>query len=97
MRIPKSVKEAISLDKPNFNTLWWNVIVQEIKIVRIFFEIYEGNAEVLPPVYQEVSCHIIFGVNIRENFLRIYQIVVGGHNTAAPSSPNDLSVIYRTV
>ena len=68
-----------------------------MKFSRIDFEIYEGNVEYLPPVYQEVSCHIIFGVNIRENFLRIYQIVVGGHKTAAPSSLNDLSVVYRTV
>ena len=65
--------------------------------MRIYFELYEVNVEELPPRYQEVSCHIIFGVSIRENFRRIYQIVVGGHNTAAPSSPNDLSVIYRTV
>ena len=36
--------------------------------VRIAFEIDEGNVEDLPPRYQEVSCHIIFDVNMGENF-----------------------------
>ena len=32
MRIPQSVKYEISLDKSNGNTLWWEAIVQEMKI-----------------------------------------------------------------
>ena len=32
--------------------------------VRIDFELYECNVENLPPGYQEVSCHIIFDVNM---------------------------------
>ena len=38
--------------------------------VRIDFELYEGNVEDLPTGYQEVSCHIIFDVNMGENFRR---------------------------
>ena len=53
---------------------------------RISFEIYEGNMEDLPPGYQEVSCHIIFDVNMGENFRRKAQIVAGGNNTTTPSS-----------
>ena len=42
--------------------------------MRIDFEIYEGNVEELPPGYQEVSCHIIFDVNIGDNLCRKSQI-----------------------
>ena len=52
----------------------------------IDFELYEGNVEDLPPVYQEVSCRIIFDVNMRENFRRKAQMVAGGHNKTTPSS-----------
>ena len=68
VRIPQSVKYEISLDKSNGNTLWWEAIVQEMKNVRIVFGLYEGNMEDLPTGYQEVSCHIIFDVNMGDNF-----------------------------
>ena len=67
MRILESVKEAITLDKSIVNTLCWEAIVQEMKHERIAFELYEGNVEDLPPRYQEVSCHIIFDINMGDN------------------------------
>ena len=36
VRIPKSVKEAISPEKLNGNTLWWEAIVKETKILITF-------------------------------------------------------------
>ena len=64
MRIHKSVKVEISLDKLNGNTLWWEAIFQEMINVRIDFKLYEGNVEYLPTGYQEVSFHIIFDVKM---------------------------------
>ena len=52
MRKPKSVNEAISLDKSNGNTLWWEAIFQEMKNVRIVFELYKVNVEDLHFIYQ---------------------------------------------
>ena len=43
VRIPNSVKEAIAIDNSNINTLWCEAIVQEMRNVRIYFELYEGN------------------------------------------------------
>ena len=43
MRIPKSVKEAITLDKSNGNTLWSEEIFDDMKNVKIAFELYEVN------------------------------------------------------
>ena len=66
-----------------------------MKNVRVYFEIYEGNVEYLPPRYQEVSCHIIFGVNMGNNFCRKYQIVSVGNNTPTPSFLTYLSVVSQ--
>ena len=60
---------------------------------RIAFEIYEGNMEDLPPGYQEVSCHIIFDVNMGENFFRKAQMVSVGHKTITPYSLTYFSVV----
>ena len=65
--------------------------------VRIAFDIYEGNMEELPPGYQYVSCHIIFDVNMRDNFRHKALIVEGGHNTTTPSSLTYLSVVSRNI
>ena len=68
VRLTNSVKESISLDKSNGNTLFWKSIVKEMGKVRIAFDIYEGNMEELPLGYHEVSCHIIFDVKMGDNF-----------------------------
>ena len=33
VRIPKSVKEAIEIDKPNGNTRWWEAIVKDMRLI----------------------------------------------------------------
>ena len=76
MRISKSVKEAIEIDKSNGNTLCREAIVQEMKNAMIAFEIYEGNVEDISPGYQEMNCHIIFDVRMGENFRRKSHTVV---------------------
>ena len=82
--IPKSVKEAISLEKSNGNTLWWKAISQDMKNVLIYFELYEGNMKNLPPRYQEVNCHIIIDVNRGYNFRHKHQMVARGNKTTTP-------------
>ena len=41
--IPKTVKQAIKLDKANGDTRWWEKIIQEIKNVRPAFEVFESE------------------------------------------------------
>ena len=64
-----------------------------MKNVRIAFEIYEVNVEDLNPVYQEVSCNIIFDVNMGENFRHKSLTVAVGNNNTTPSTLNYLSVL----
>ena len=38
VRVPKSIKEALKIDKENGNTLWWDAIQQEMKNIMVAFE-----------------------------------------------------------
>ena len=41
-----------------------------MKNVRIYFDLHEVTVKDLSLGYQEVSCHIIFDVNMGDNFRR---------------------------
>ena len=52
IRIPKSVEEAVKLDRANGDTLWWDAICKEMKNVRPAFEEFEGTKEEIPKGHQ---------------------------------------------
>jgi hypothetical protein len=95
IRIPKSIKEARELDRQNGNTLWWDAILQEIAYVKVAFELFDGEADDLPPCYQEVKCHLIFDIKMGENFRRKARMVAGGHTTETPAVLTYSSVVSR--
>ena len=95
IRIPKSVKEALKIDRENNNTLWWDAIMLKMKNVRPAFEVYEGDVKDLPVGYQRIDCHIIFDVKLGENFRRKARLVAGGHTTSTPTSLTYSSVVSR--
>ena len=95
IRVPKTVAEAIALDKENGNTLWWDAICKEMKNVRPGFEAWEKPASELPPGYQQIKCHIVFDIKMGENFRRKARFVAGGHLTETPSSLTYSSVVSR--
>ena len=68
VRIPKSVKEALQIDKENGDTKWWDAIFQEMVNVRPDFQVHEGTNADLPIGYQQIKCHTIFDVKMGENF-----------------------------
>jgi len=93
IRIPKSVKEALAIDRENGETLWADAVAQEMKNVMIAFEEYEGEG--LPPGYKKIDCHMIFDVKMGENYRRKARLVAGGHQTDAPTSITYSSVVAR--
>ena len=95
LSIPPKVKEAIEIDKENGDTLWWDAILQEMKILRPAFKSYEGNKEDLPPGYQQIKFHMIFDIKPGNNFSRKARLVGRGHPTTAPSSITFLLVVSR--
>ena len=42
-RVPKTVKEALEIDRVNGDSKWWDAICTEMKNVRVAFETYEGK------------------------------------------------------
>ena len=94
IRMPKSVAEAIEIDKENGNTLWWDAIMLEMKNVRPAFEVYDGDVQKLVG-YQKIKCHFVFDIKLGENFRRKARLVGGGHTTDPPSSLTYSSVVSR--
>ena len=75
--VPKTVWEALDLDKTNGNDLWWEAIKKEMKAVKIAFKIL-GNDEKSPPGSQFMKCRMIFDIKM-EDFRRKARLVAGGH------------------
>jgi len=94
IRIPKTPEEAKHLDQENRNDLWWDTICKKMKNVGVAFEPFDGNEDDLKD-YQFVKCHMIFDVEMGENFRRKTRMVAGGHMTESPSSLTYSSVVSR--
>lgn len=58
IKLPKTVEEALALDKKNGNTYWYNVIQKEMKNVLVVFDIKDEGEE-MPPNYQYIRCHMV--------------------------------------
>jgi hypothetical protein len=65
VEVPKTVKEALALDRKNGNTLWADAITKEMKEVRIAFNILPDGQSV-PIGYQKILCHMIFDVKMED-------------------------------
>ena len=76
IEVPKTVEEAIAIDKKNDNTFWTDAIAKEMKNVIITFKILEGDKKV-PVGYQFIKTHMIFDIKM-EDFWRKAGLVAGG-------------------
>ncbi len=65
IEVPKTIKEALDLDRKNGNTLWADAIAKEMKEVCIAFNILlDGHS--VPIGYQKIPCHMIFDVKMED-------------------------------
>jgi hypothetical protein len=96
IEVPKTVKEALALDRKNGNTLWADAIAKEMKEVHIAFNILpDGHSA--PIGYQNIPCHMIFDVKM-EDFRQKARLVAGGHRIKAPATITYPSVVsHETV
>ncbi len=89
--MPKTVKEALELDKKNGYTFWADAIAKELKGVHVAFKILlDGQS--LPIGCQKIPCHMIFDIKM-ENFRHKARLVAGGHMTKAPAIITYASVV----
>ncbi len=63
--MPKTVQEALALDRRNGNTLWADAIAKESKNVKVVFKILPDSAPI-PIGYQKIPCHMIFDVKMED-------------------------------
>ena len=82
IRLPKTVKEALELDKLNGNTLWQDALEKEMKAVRVAFKILEEGEEIKPG-HEFLSGHVVFDVKM-EDFRRKARYVADGHKVDKP-------------
>jgi hypothetical protein len=93
IQVPKTWDEAVKLDEGNGNTLWQDTIRKEMNNIRIAFKVLNGK-EAIPTTYQEIRCHMIFDMKMKD-FRRKARFVAGGHTTDAPHVMTYASVVSR--
>ena len=92
IEVPKTVEEALQLDKENGNSLWHDAIEKEMANSRVAFNLL-GVEEGAPIGFKEITCHMIFDVKM--DLTRKARYVAGGHLTDPPSSMTYASVVSR--
>jgi hypothetical protein len=65
IEVPKTVPEALALDKKNGNTLWADAIAKELKNVRVAYKILP-DGQPAPIGHQKIPCHMIFDVKMED-------------------------------
>ncbi len=65
IEMPKTVQEALALDRHNGNTLWADAIAKELRNVKVAFKILPDSAPVSIG-YQKIPCHMIFDVKMED-------------------------------
>ena len=101
IRVPKTVAEALQLDKENGNTYWADAVAKEMGKAKVAYVPIEGvtpeevrlNKVDQLRGFQEIKCHIIFDVKM--DFTRKARFVAGGHMTETPLSLTYSSVVSR--
>ena len=95
-RLPKTVQEALEIDKENGDNLWWEAIQKEMANVRPAFEKWNGTEkELATKGYQKINCHMVFDIKMGENFRRKARFVAGGHTTECDPTLTYSSVVSR--
>jgi hypothetical protein len=78
INIPRTIEEALRIDKEMNTTYWADAIEKEMRNNRIAFQFLEPNEKV-PPGYTFIRCHMNFKVKM--DFTRKARFVAGGHMT----------------
>jgi hypothetical protein len=102
IRLPKTIEEAIQINRETNTTFWTDDIKKEMEKVNIAFDFIEdwtteqvrlGAAKGDFVGFQEIDCHIVFDVKM--DLTRKARFVAGGHTTETPSSLTYSSVVSR--
>ena len=93
IELPKTVEEALAIDRRTNTTFWQDAITKEMKNVRVAFHILEDEEQV-PKNYQQIKCHMVFDIKMG-SLTRKARLVAGGHTTETPAALTYSSVVSR--
>jgi hypothetical protein len=89
VELPKSVKQALAIDRNTGTSFWKDAIEKEMKNVLPAFEFRDDD--VMPPGFNEIDCHMVFDVKL--DLVRKVRFVAGGHQTDPPKESVYSSII----
>ncbi len=92
IRLPKTVEEALQIDKDSGTTLWHDAIQKEMTNNAVAFEFLEPG-DSIPHGYKKISLHMVFYIKL--DFTRKARLVAGGHLIDVPASMTYSSVVSR--
>jgi len=92
IRIPKTLAEALDIDKDTGTDLWRKAIEKEMANVKTAFQVLNEDEKV-PIGYLQIPCHMIFDVKM--DLTRKARFVAGGHMTDPPTVLTYSSVVSR--
>ena len=90
IEVPKTIEQALRLDRQNGNTMWFDATNKEMANVGIAFEIQPREVTKAPPGWTKASGHLIFDVKM--DFTRKARWVKDGHRT-----PDSITSSYAGV
>ena len=92
IEIPKTVTDALQIDRDTNTTFWHEALLKEMKNVQTAFEFHDVGTKA-PVGYKWIPLHLIFDVKM--DFTRKVRLVAGGHVTDPPTSITYSSVVSR--
>jgi Reverse transcriptase (RNA-dependent DNA polymerase) len=90
--LPKSVKEALAIDRDTNTSFWSDAIKKEMSVILPAVKILEDGITA-PVGYQMIPCHMVFDIKV--DFTRKARFVGGGHVTKPPTTQTYASVVSR--
>jgi len=92
IELPKSVAEALEIDRRTGTTFWREAIEKEMKNVSKAFKFNDDDS--IPIGYKHITCHMVFDIKMI-CLVRKARLVAGGHLTDPPSDSVYSSVVTR--
>ena len=93
IELPKTVEQALEIDRRNGNTLWRDSINKEMKTVAIAFNILDEGAE-RPVGRKFAKCHLVFDIK-QGTLQRKSRFVLDGSRVDSSDVPTYASVVSR--
>jgi len=93
IELPRTVEQALELDRRSGTRHWTDAIKKEMDTVGIAFKITEHSGDKPIPGYNRITCHLVFDVKM--DFTRKARFVANGSTTDPEGSITYSSVVSR--